>query len=87
MMNWNFTTTTLAATVLAVPAMTLAPQAQDLRSSLGETMRALEALTGLAPRCVMIGTLTAGQFALFDTVMDAVGAQKFHFVDPSKGHH
>jgi hypothetical protein len=50
MMNWNFTTTTLAATVLAVPAMTLAPQAQDLRSSLGETVRALEALTGLAPR-------------------------------------
>jgi len=45
-------------------------------------------LTGLLPRCVMIGTLTAGQFALFDTVMDAVGAQKFHFVNPdAKGHH
>jgi len=38
--------------------------------------------TGLAARCVMIGTLTAGQFALFDTVMDAVGAQKFHFTNP-----
>jgi solute carrier family 25 phosphate transporter 3 len=44
-------------------------------------------LTGLGSRCVMIGMLTAGQFALFDTVMDAVGAQKFHFVAPSTGHH
>ena len=43
-------------------------------------------LTGLGPRCVMIGTLTAGQFALFDTVMDAVGAQKFHFVNPDAKH-
>ena len=50
MMNWNFATTTLAAAVLAVPALTLAPQAQDLRSSLAETVRALEALAGLAPR-------------------------------------
>lgn len=50
MMNWNFATTTLAASVLAVPALTLAPQAQDLRSSLAETVRALEALAGLAPR-------------------------------------
>jgi solute carrier family 25 (mitochondrial phosphate transporter), member 3 len=38
---------------------------------------------GLAPRCVMIGTLTAGQFLLFDIVMDMTGAQKFHFHDPS----
>eukprot|EP00977_Amphora_coffeiformis_P022842 scaffold11639_cov172-Amphora_coffeaeformis.AAC.19 len=35
--------------------------------------------TGLAPRCVMIGTLTAGQFGIFDTVMSALGAEKFHF--------
>ena len=34
---------------------------------------------GLAPRCVMIGTLTAGQFGIFDTVMNALGASKFHF--------
>ena len=34
---------------------------------------------GLAPRCVMIGTLTAGQFGIFDTVMNALGAEKFHF--------
>eukprot|EP00614_Pseudopedinella_elastica_P014645 CAMPEP_0172582242 /NCGR_PEP_ID=MMETSP1068-20121228/1701_1 /TAXON_ID=35684 /ORGANISM="Pseudopedinella elastica, Strain CCMP716" /LENGTH=326 /DNA_ID=CAMNT_0013375541 /DNA_START=34 /DNA_END=1014 /DNA_ORIENTATION=+ len=37
---------------------------------------------GLAARCVMIGTLTAGQFAVFDTVMDALGASKFHFHAP-----
>jgi len=39
-------------------------------------------LTGLGPRCVMIGTLTAGQFGIFDTVMGALGASKFHFHDP-----
>jgi solute carrier family 25 phosphate transporter 3 len=38
---------------------------------------------GLAPRCVMIGTLTAGQFGIFDTVMGALGASKFHFHDPN----
>ena len=39
-------------------------------------------LTGLGARCVMIGTLTAGQFAIFDTVLAATGAQKFHFTEP-----
>jgi solute carrier family 25 phosphate transporter 3 len=43
------------------------------------------ATTGLGARCVMIGTLTAGQFGVFDVVMNAVGAKKFHFHDPS--HH
>jgi len=38
---------------------------------------------GLVPRCVMIGTLTAGQFGIYDTVMGAMGASKFHFIDPS----
>merc|ERR1712107_269482 len=41
---------------------------------------------GLAPRCVMIGTLTAGQFGIFDTVMNALGAEKFHFHNPSDTH-
>jgi solute carrier family 25 phosphate transporter 3 len=41
-------------------------------------------LTGLFARCVMIGTLTAGQFGIFDTVMNLLGAKKFHFHDPSK---
>jgi len=38
--------------------------------------------TGLGARCIMIGTLTAGQFGIFDTVMNIVGASKFHFHDP-----
>jgi len=38
--------------------------------------------TGLGARCVMIGTLTAGQFGIFDTVMSLLGAKKFHFTDP-----
>lgn len=42
---------------------------------------------GLLPRCVMIGTLTAGQFGIFDTVMNALGASKFHFHDPSSDSH
>ncbi len=50
MMTWNFATTSVAAALLAVPALTLAPQAQDLKGSLEETVRALEALAGLAPR-------------------------------------
>lgn len=41
-------------------------------------------VTGLGARCVMIGTLTAGQFGIFDIVMKATGAKKFHFTDPSK---
>jgi solute carrier family 25 phosphate transporter 3 len=40
-------------------------------------------LTGLGARCVMIGTLTAGQFGIFDSVMAATGASKFHFTDPT----
>ena len=39
---------------------------------------------GLIPRCVMIGTLTAGQFGIFDTVMSALGASKFHFHNPNE---
>jgi solute carrier family 25 (mitochondrial phosphate transporter), member 3 len=39
---------------------------------------------GLGARCVMIGTLTAGQFLLFDIVMDLTGAQKFHFHNPAE---
>lgn len=42
---------------------------------------------GLAARCVMIGTLTAGQFGIFDIIMGAVGAKKFHFHDPSAAAH
>ncbi|ELR20900.1 MC family transporter: phosphate, putative [Acanthamoeba castellanii str. Neff] len=43
-------------------------------------------LTGLPARCIMIGTLTAGQFGIFDSVMAAIGAQKFHFHNPDEKH-
>jgi solute carrier family 25 phosphate transporter 3 len=43
-------------------------------------------LTGLGARCVMIGTLTAGQFGIFDIIMDLTGAEKFHFHDPNAAH-
>lgn len=33
-------------------------------------------LMGLGPRCVMIGALTAGQFAIFDSIMALTGAKK-----------
>lgn len=39
---------------------------------------------GLAARCIMVGTLTAGQFGIFDTVMGLVGAKKFHFHNPAE---
>merc|ERR1712232_1101686 len=39
---------------------------------------------GLLPRCIMIGTLTAGQFGIFDTVMNTLGASKFHFHNPNE---
>merc|ERR1712159_347966 len=41
---------------------------------------------GLPARCVMIGSLTAGQFGIFDSVMPIMGASKFHFHDPKKAH-
>jgi len=40
-------------------------------------------LTGLGARCVMIGTLTAGQFGIFDSIMAMTGASKFHFHNPA----
>jgi len=42
---------------------------------------------GLGARCVMIGTLTAGQFLFFDIIMDITGAKKFHFHNPDEKHH
>jgi solute carrier family 25 phosphate transporter 3 len=39
-------------------------------------------LTGLGARCVMIGSLTAGQFGIYDTIMTMTGAEKFHFHNP-----
>merc|ERR1711920_341401 len=42
--------------------------------------------TGLAPRCVMIGSITAGQFGIFDTLLPVLGVEKFHFHDPAAHH-
>jgi solute carrier family 25 phosphate transporter 3 len=46
-------------------------------------------LVGLGPRCVMIGSLTAGQFGIYDLIMNLTGAQKFHFTNPNEkaSHH
>eukprot|EP00161_Ancyromonas_sigmoides_P011611 TRINITY_DN292_c0_g2_i1.p2 TRINITY_DN292_c0_g2~~TRINITY_DN292_c0_g2_i1.p2 ORF type:complete len:340 (-),score=212.18 TRINITY_DN292_c0_g2_i1:40-984(-) len=41
------------------------------------------ATSGLPARIVMIGSLTAGQFGIFDSVMSLLGAKKFHFTDPA----
>jgi len=43
--------------------------------------------SGLGARCIMIGTLTAGQFGIFDSVMSALGAKKFHFHNPADSKH
>jgi len=45
------------------------------------------ATTGLGARCVMIGTLTALQFAIFDSVLGALGASKYHFHNPADDKH
>jgi solute carrier family 25 phosphate transporter 3 len=38
---------------------------------------------GLLPRCIMIGTLAAGQFGIFDTVISALGVEKINFHNPN----
>jgi len=44
------------------------------------------ATTGLGPRMIMVGTLTAGQFGIFDTIMNLLGAKRFHFYNPNEKH-
>jgi len=39
---------------------------------------------GLFARWIHVGTITAGQFAVVDACMMAVGASRFHFHDPNK---
>jgi len=39
---------------------------------------------GLVARCIMIGGITAGQFGIFDTMLPALGVEKFHYHDPAK---
>ena len=62
------------------------PMFQRLSNIAAETGLVKLCTQGLGARCVMIGTLTAGQFGIFDIVMGAVGASKVHFHDPKKAH-
>lgn len=39
---------------------------------------------GIFARWIHVGTITAGQFAVVDICMAAVGARRFHFHDPAK---
>jgi solute carrier family 25 phosphate transporter 3 len=85
----------VAAAIISHPADTLlskinkagaggdGPMVKRLMNIAAETGIVSLCTVGLLPRCVMIGTLTAGQFGIFDTVMSALGASKFHFHDPT----
>ena len=44
------------------------------------------ATQGLGARCIMIGGLTAGQFAIFDSMLPAIGIDKFHYHEPHAAH-
>lgn len=90
----------VAAAIISHPADTLLSKVNkagaggegSIGTRLGRIAREIGfvklATVGLGARCVMIGTLTAGQFLLFDIVMDITGAEKFHFHDPNdKSHH
>ena len=35
---------------------------------------------------IMIGGLTAGQFAIFDSMLPAIGIDKFHYHEPKAEH-
>lgn len=84
----------VAAAIISHPADTLLSKvnkagaggegsmAKRLATIASETGIVSLCTVGLLPRCVMIGTLTAGQFGIFDTVMNALGASKFHFHNP-----
>jgi solute carrier family 25 phosphate transporter 3 len=97
---WSGTIAGVAAAIISHPADTLlslvnksetaggtgsiASRLMNLATEMGFKKLCL---TGLGARCVMIGSLTAGQFAIFDIVMDATGAAKFHFHNPADDHH
>lgn len=89
----------VAAAIISQPSDTLLSKINKAGAGgTGSTMQRLTniareigfvklATTGLGPRCIMIGTLTAGQFGIFDTVMNTLGAKKFHFHNPADGKH
>merc|ERR1712146_554703 len=84
----------VAAAIISHPADTLlskinkagaggeGPMFTRLKNIAVETGFVKLCTTGLGARCVMIGTLTAGQFGVFDIVLQITGAKKFHFHDP-----
>ena len=84
----------VAAAIVSHPADTLlskvnkagaggdGPIVQRLANIAAETGYLNLCTVGLIPRCVMIGTLTAGQFGIFDALMPLLGASKFHFHAP-----
>merc|ERR1712238_461595 len=86
----------VAAAIISHPADTLLSKvnkagaggtgsmAKRLMTIASETGIVSLCTVGLLPRCIMIGTLTAGQFGIFDTVMNALGASKFHFHNPNE---
>lgn len=89
----------VAAAIISHPADTLlslvnksetAGGTGSIMSRLGNLAREMGftklCLTGLGARCVMIGSLTAGQFGIFDTIMALTGANKFHFHNPAEEH-
>merc|ERR1712194_7519 len=88
----------VAAAIISHPADTLlslinkagaggdGPMMSRLMNIAGEVGMVNLCTVGLLPRCVMIGTLTAGQFGIFDTVMNTLGASKFHFTVPNEKH-
>eukprot|EP00981_Chlorochromonas_danica_P010354 scaffold3152_cov256-Ochromonas_danica.AAC.4 len=90
----------VAAAIVSHPADTLLSKVNKagaggegpIMTRLGRIAREIGFLklctVGLGARCIMVGTLTAGQFLLFDVVMDLTGAEKFHFHNPAdKEHH
>ena len=50
-----------------------------LGNIIAETGMVKLATQGLGARCVMIGSLTAGQFGIFDVVMNALSSEQFHY--------
>jgi len=92
---WSGVVAGVAAAIISHPADTLlskvnkagaggdGPLMKRLYNISAETGFVNLCTVGLFPRCVMIGLLTAGQFGIFDTVMEATGASKFHFSNPA----
>merc|ERR1711924_343394 len=71
----------VAAAIISHPADTLLSKINKKGAGgdggMFTRMGRIVAETGLGALCVMIGTLTAGQFGIFDIIMGMTGAKKF----------